>query len=209
MPTRRSVVRSLCATASVFAFDQLVRGLPLGVRFVNVAREAGLHAKTIYGAEHKNKYLLETTGCGVAFIDFDNDGWQDVFLVNGTRLGDLPKGQTPTNHLYRNNGDGTFRDVTEKAGLTRTGWGQGVCVGDFDNDGYDDIFVSYFGKNALYHNNGNGTFTDVAEKAGVANNRSRWGSGCAFTDYDRDGNLDLFVASYIDLDLKTAPLPET
>jgi hypothetical protein len=171
----------------------------MGIKFVNVAEQAGIKHKTIYGDEHKNRYLLETTGCGVAFIDFDNDGWQDVFLVNGARLDDLPKGQTPTNHLYRNNGDGTFRDVTEKAGLSRTGWGQGVCVGDFDNDGYDDIFVSYFGKNALYHNNANGTFTDVSEKAGVANNRSRWGSGCAFTDYDRDGNLDLFVASYIDL----------
>ena len=181
----------------------------MGIKFANVSEQAGIKHKTIYGDEHKNRYLLETTGCGAAFIDFDNDGWQDVFLVNGTRLDDLPKGQTPTNHLYRNNGDGTFRDVTEKAGLVRTGWGQGVCVGDFDNDGYDDIFVSYFGKNALYHNNGNGSFTDVAEKAGVANNRSRWGSGCAFLDYDRDGNLDLFVASYIDLDLKTAPLPET
>jgi len=181
----------------------------LGIKFLNVAEQAGIKHKTVYGDEHKNRYLLETTGCGSAFIDYDNDGWQDIFLVNGTRLDGLPKDQTPTNHLYRNNGDGTFRDVTEKAGLTRTGWGQSVCVGDFDNDGYDDIFVSYFGKNALYHNNGNGTFTDLAEKAGVSNNRSRWGSGCAFTDYDRDGFLDLFVASYIDLDLKTAPLPET
>ena len=181
----------------------------MGIKFVNAAAQAGITHKTIYGDEHKNRYLLETTGCGAAFIDYDNDGWQDIFLVNGTRLDGLPKDQTPTNHLYRNNGDGTFRDVTEKSGLTRTGWGQSVCAGDFDNDGNDDLFVSYFGKNALYHNNGNGTFTDVAEKAGVANNRSRWGSGCAFTDYDRDGYLDLFVASYIDLDLKTAPLPET
>lgn len=181
----------------------------LGVSFINVARQAGLTNKTIYGDERKNKYLLETTGCGAAFIDYDNDGWQDVFLVNGTRLTGLPQDQTPTNHLYRNNRDGTFTDVTQKAGLIRTGWGQGVCAGDFDNDGYDDLFVSYFGKNALYRNNGNGTFTDVAERAAVANNRTRWGSGCAFFDYDRDGNLDLFVASYIDLDLKTAPLPET
>ena len=209
--SRASVIVSLLCVALVAVRSPALQpaNSEMGIKFVNVAEQAGIKHKTIYGDEHKNRYLLETTGCGVAFIDFDNDGWQDVFLVNGTRLGDLPKGQTPTNHLYRNNGDGTFRDVTEKAGLTRTGWGQGVCVGDFDNDGYDDMFVSYFGKNALYHNNGNGTFTDVAEKAGVANNRSRWGSGCAFTDYDRDGNLDLFVASYIDLDLKTAPLPET
>ncbi|HEX5735495.1 MAG TPA: CRTAC1 family protein [Blastocatellia bacterium] len=179
------------------------------VGFINVARQAGLTAKTVYGDERKNRYLLETTGCGAAFFDYDNDGWQDVFLVNGTRLDGAAKDQPSTNRLYRNNGDGTFQDVTQKAGLNRTGWGQGVCVGDYDNDGHDDLFISYFGKNALYHNNGNGTFTEVAEQAGVAVNRSRWGSGSAFLDYDRDGRLDLFVASYIDLDLKTAPLPET
>jgi hypothetical protein len=184
-------------------------GGDMGIAFFNVARQAGITARTIYGDEHKNRYLLETTGCGAAFLDYDNDGWQDVFLVNGSRLDGMPQGQTPTNHLYRNNGDGTFRDVTGKAGLARTGWGQSVCAGDYDNDGDEDIFLSYFGKNALYRNEGNGTFTDVAEKAGVATNRTRWGSGSAFLDYDRDGSLDLFVASYIDLDLKTAPLPET
>jgi len=182
---------------------------PLGVKFANVARQAGLTATTIYGDEHKNRYLLETTGTGAAFIDYDNDGWLDVFLVNGTRLDGMSPSLSATNRLYRNNRDGTFTDVTEKAGLVRTGWGQSVCVGDYDNDGYDDLFVSSYGKNALYHNSGNGTFTEVAEKAGVANNRTRWGSGSAFVDYDRDGLLDLFVASYIDLDLKTAPLPET
>jgi hypothetical protein len=214
---KRSVILSLRCISLLFALALLPTGGDiaaladgdLGATFTNVARQVGITSRTIYGDEHKNRYLLETTGCGAAFIDYDNDGWQDIFLVNGTRLDGMPAGQTPTSHLYHNNGDGTFTDVTERAGLNRTGWGQGVCVGDFDNDGYDDIFVSYFGKNALYHNNGNGTFTDVAEKAGVANNRTRWGSGCAFLDYDRDGYLDLFVASYIDLDLKTAPLPET
>jgi enediyne biosynthesis protein E4 len=165
--------------------------------------------KTIYGDEHRNRYLLETTGSGAAFIDYDNDGWQDVFLASGTRLDGLPPAVSSTNRLYRNNGDGKFSEVTAKAGLVRTGWAQGVCVGDYENDGFDDLFVSSYGKNALYHNNGTGTFTEVAEKAGVVNNRTHWGSGCAFLDYDRDGYLDLFVASYIDLDLKTAPLPET
>ena len=181
----------------------------LGATFVDVAREAGLNAKTIFGGEHKNKYLLETTGCGVAFYDYDNDGWLDIFLVNGWRLEGFPPGEEPFNHLFKNNRDGTFIDVTLKAGLKHTGWGQGVCIGDYDNDGNDDLFITYFGKNVLYHNNGNATFTDVSEKAGVTGTRTRWGTGCAFVDYDRDGKLDLFVANYIDLDLKTAPVPET
>jgi hypothetical protein len=181
----------------------------LGLNFVNVAKEAGLNAKTIFGGEHKNKFLLETTGCGVAFYDYDNDGWLDVFLVNGSRLEGFPKGQEPVSHLFKNNRDGTFTDVTLKAGLARSGWGQGVCIGDYDNDGFEDLFVSYFGKNALYHNNGDGTFTDVSEKAGVAGDAKRWNTGCAFVDYDRDGKLDLFIANYIDLDLATAPLPES
>lgn len=181
---------------------------PWSVNLVNVATAAGLRHKTIYGGEEKNTYLLETTGCGAAFFDFDNDGWLDIFLVNGSRLEGFPKGQEPTNHFYKNNRDGTFTDVTEQAGLARSGWGQGVCIGDYDNDGYDDLFVTYWGKNVLFHNNGDGTFTDVSEKAGVAGSRTRWGTGCAFLDYDRDGHLDLFVANYIDFDLKTAPLPE-
>src|SRR3989454_692452 len=184
-------------------------GSDLGLSFVDVAHESGLNAKTIYGGEHKNKYLLETTGCGVAFYDYDNDGWLDIFLVNGWRLEGFPSGQEPTSHLFKNNRDGTFTDVTAKAGLIHSGWGQGVCVGDYDNDGFDDLFVTYFGKNVLYHNNGNGTFTDVSEKSGVAGNGKRWNTGCAFVDYDRNGHLDLFVANYIDLDLKTAPVPES
>jgi hypothetical protein len=181
----------------------------LGISFVDVAKAAGLNAKTIYGGEHKNKYLLETTGCGAAFYDYDNDGWLDIFLVNGWRLEGFPAGGEPHCHLFKNNRDGTFTDVTAKAGLAHTGWGQGVCIGDYDNDGYEDLFITYFGKNALYHNNGDGTFTDVTDKAGVGGNGKRWSTGCAFLDYDRDGHLDLFVANYIDLDLKTAPLPES
>ena len=190
------------------AKDQAPSG-DLGVSFINIGRESGLSAKTIFGGEHKNKYLLETTGCGVAFYDYDNDGWLDIFLVNGTRLEGFPAGSEPTSHLFKNNRDGTFTDVTAKAGIAHSGWGQGVCVGDYDNDGWDDLFVTYFGKNVLYHNNGDGTFTDVSQKAGVAGKGTRWNTGCAFVDYDRDGRLDLFVANYIDLDLATAPVPES
>ncbi len=179
------------------------------ISFVNVAKKAGLTHKTIYGGEQKNKYLLETTGCGVAWIDYDNDGWLDLFFVNGTRLNGFPKGEEPTTHLYKNNRNGTFTDITKQSGLTRTGWGQSVCIGDYDSDGFDDLFITYFGKNVLYKNNGNGTFNDVSLKAGVAGKTTRWGAGSAFLDYDNDGKLDLFVANYIDLDLKTAPTPET
>jgi hypothetical protein len=182
---------------------------PVGVSFLNVARESGLKVRTIFGGEHKNKYLLETTGCGVAFYDYDNDGWLDIFLVNGSRLEGFPAGTEPTSHLFRNNRDGTFTDVTVRAGVAHSGWGQGVCIGDYDNDGWEDLFVTYYGKNVLYHNNGDGTFTDVSQKAGVAGQGTRWNTGCAFVDYDRDGHLDLFVANYIDMDLATAPVPES
>ena len=181
----------------------------IGVSFLNVARESGLNVKTIFGGEHKNKYLLETTGCGVAFYDYDNDGWLDIFLVNGSRLEGFPAGSEPVSHLFRNNRDGTFTDVTAKAGVGHAGWGQGVCIGDYDNDGWEDLFVTYYGKNVLYHNNGDGTFTDLSQKAGVAGKGTRWNTGCAFVDYDRDGRLDLFVANYIDMDLATAPVPES
>src|SRR5262249_27138203 len=151
------------------------------------------------------RYIVETTGGGVAFFDYDQDGWLDIFLVNGSTLEGAPSGAT--NHLYRNKGDGTFEDVTQRAGLDKSGWGQGVCAGDYDNDGYTDLFVTYWGQNVLYHNNGDGSFTDVTEAAGLKLSRARWSSGCAFLDYDRDGLLDLFVSNYIDFDLKTASLP--
>ena len=177
------------------------------VHFTDVAQKAGLTAPVIFGGESTKKYIIETTGTGVAIFDYDNDGWPDIFVVNGTKLEGLPSGKTPTSHLYRNNHDGTFTDVTEKAGLTHTGWGQGVCVGDYDNDGFEDLYVAYYGKNVLYHNNGNGTFTDVSEKARVAGTGKDWGTGCAFLDYDRDGKLDLIVANYVDYDSATALSP--
>ena len=185
-----------------------VTGTPLGYSFVDVAKQSGLTAKTIYGGEHKNRYLLETTGCGVAFFDFDHDDWLDLFLVNGTRLEGFAKGQEPISRLFKNNRDGTFTDITAKSGMTRSGWGQGCCVGDYDNDGLNDLFVSYYGQNILYKNHGDGTFTDVTAKSGLTQSKMRWNSGCAFLDYDKDGHLDLFVANYIDFEIKTAPLPE-
>src|SRR2546425_1056788 len=177
------------------------------VHFTDVAQKAGLTTPVIFGGETKKKYIIETTGTGVAIFDYDNDGWPDIFVVNGTTLETLPTSKAPTSHLYRNNHDGTFTDVTAKAGLIHTGWGQGVCVGDYDNDGFEDLYVTYYGKNVLYHNNGNGTFSDVSEKAKVAGNGKAWGTGCAFVDYDRDGKLDLFVANYVDFDLSTTPAP--
>ena len=189
-----------------------VTGTPLGYQYVDQAHAAGLLTKTLYGNEHKNRFLLETTGCGVAFFDYDGDDWVDIFLVNGSRLDGfpgLPKDQIPISRLFKNNRDGTFTDVTLKAGVGRAGWGQGCCVGDYDNDGHNDLFVSYYGQNVLWHNNGDGTFTDATAKAGLLQTgKTRWNSGCAFLDYNRDGHLDLFVANYIDFDPKTAPLPE-
>ena len=188
-----------------------IEGTPLGVSFTEVVLQSGLAVETISGGVHTNKFLLESTGCGVAFYDYDNDGWLDVFLVNGWRLDGFPAGHEPHSHLFKNNRDGTFTDVTAKSGLgNKFGWGQACCVGDYNNDGNDDLFVSYYGQNALYRNNGNGTFTDVTVEAGLAQPgpKIRWNTGSAFVDYDKDGHLDLFVANYIDLDLKTAPTPE-
>src|SRR5215467_6900593 len=175
--------------------------------FTDIAAKAGLIAPVVFGGETTKKYIIETTGTGVAIFDYDNDGWFDIFILNGTKLEGFPSGKAPTSHLYHNNHDGTFTEVTQKAGLTLTGWGQDVCVDDYDNDGSEDLYITYYGKNVLYHNNGNGTFTDVSEKAGVSGSGKAWGSGCAFVDYDRDGKLDLMVANYVDFDLSTAPAP--
>src|SRR5438128_275814 len=177
------------------------------VHFTDVAQKAGLVAPVIFGGENTKKYIIETTGTGVAIFDYDNHGWPDIFVVNGTKLEPLPSGKVPTSHLYHSNHDGTFTDVAEKAGLTHTGWGQGVCVGDYDNDGFEDLYVTYYGKNVLYHSNGDGTFTDVSEKAHVAGTGKAWGTGCAFLDYNRDGKLDLMVANYVDYDSATALAP--
>jgi hypothetical protein len=182
-------------------------GRPFPVTFTDVAREAGLRMSFTSGNEQSKKYIIEANGTGVAFLDYDNDGRQDIFLVNGSRLEGFPKGDAPTNRLYRNVGQGRFEDVTRAANLAHSGWGSGVCVADFDNDGFDDMYVTYWGSNVLYRNNGKGGFEDVTKRAGVGGSGKEWSSGCTFLDYDRDGHLDLFVTSYQEFDLSRAPSP--
>ena len=199
---------TLPAQTSAPVQDSTVQNVPFfPVTFTDVAAQAGLSETTVYGGVETKKYIIETNGCGVAFFDYDNDGWVDVFVMSGTRLEGFPKGKEPTNRLYRNNKNGTFTDVTDRAKLRRTGWAASVSVGDYDNDGFDDLFLTYWGQNALYHNNGDGTFTDVTEKSKLVGQNGRWGSGATFIDYDRDGKLDLFVANYLKFDLATAAEP--
>lgn len=175
-------------------------GLPFLAHFVDIAAQAGLTAPVIFGGEKRNDYILEVKGCGLAFLDFDNDGWQDVLLLSGSRWEGVPAGTT--NRLYRNNRDGTFSDVTEKAGLQSSGWFYGVTVGDYNNDGFDDIFITGWPQNLLYKNNGDGTFSDVTRTAGLTHEGARWGTGATWVDYDRDGKLDLFVSNYLKFDTK-------
>jgi len=182
---------------------------PIEVNFEDMAAQAGLTASHVSGGDKNKKYIIETTGSGVAIFDFDNDGRMDIFLVNGTRLEGFPKGEEPTSHLYRNLGDLRFEEVTEKAGLRRSGWGHGACAGDYDNDGFRDLLVTYFGHSALYHNNGNGTFTDVTASAGLESPRVRWDTGCSFVDYDLDGKLDLAIVGYVEFDISKVPAPGT
>lgn len=181
-------------------------GIPFRTGFVDVAAEAGLTHPVIYGGDQTKQYILETVGCGVAWIDYDRDGWLDLFLLNGTRIDGAPVPGV-TNRLYRNERNGKFTDVTEKAGLTHQGWAGSVTAGDYDNNGYPDLFITQYGQNLLYRNNGNGTFTDVTEAAGLLRPETHWGGGAAFADIDRDGDLDLFVANYLIFDFKRVPKP--
>jgi len=211
--TRRQLLRALPAAAlapallssELLAMFGTAKPGPFS-RFVDVAANAGLTAPTFYGDPSKNIYIIEVNGAGCAFLDYDNDGWMDVFMLGGRRLEGVPPGSS--NRLYHNNRDGTFTDVTEKAGLLEpAGWTSGVCVGDYNNDGFEDLFLTYYGQNRLYRNNGDGTFTDVTAKAGLLHPKTRFGSGCTFVDYNRDGFLDLFVSNYLDVELETLPKP--
>lgn len=178
-------------------------GLPFHARFVDVAARAGLTMPVVYGPTDRKEYILETIGCGVALLDYDADGWLDIFVLSGTRFEAPPS--TATNRLYRNNRDGTFTDVTTGSGLKRTGWASSVAVADYDGDGDEDLFVTFWGTNALYRNDGGGRFLDVTREAGLLGSETRWGAGATFLDYDRDGHLDLFVANYLVFDPARAP----
>jgi hypothetical protein len=178
-------------------------GLPFHARFTDIAQQAGLKHPVVSGHSRRADYVIEAMSCGAAFFDYDNDGWLDILILTGSRFGDPPR--DASNRLYKNNRDGTFTDVTQSAGLFRAGYFYGVTIGDYNNDGFEDIFLTGWEQNTLYRNNGDGTFTDVTKQAGLLSPQPRFGSGCAFLDYDRDGKLDLFVANYLTFDMKTAP----
>lgn len=209
---RRALFVFATLIAILFSFDESIgsltrEGSEQSVEFIDVARSSGLFVMNVDGAPEKKSYIIESTGSGIAFFDYNNDGYPDIFIVNGTTRDAAQGPEQPTSHLFRNNRDGTFTDVTRGSGLDHSGWGQGVCVGDYDNDGWLDLFVTYYGTNVLYHNNGDGTFSDVTKSSGLAFDQVNYSTGCSFLDYDRDGKLDLFVASYADFDLNHAPLP--
>jgi hypothetical protein len=180
---------------------------PGEVHFEDIAQQAGLSALNVYGGDTHKEFIIETTGNGAVIFDYDNDGWPDIFLPNGSTVEGFPKDKAPTGHLYHNNHDGTFTDVTSRAGLASSGWGQGACVGDYDNDGYLDLFVTYWGQNVLYRNNGDGTFSDVTAKAELKTSRDEWSTGCSFVDYDRDGKVDILIVRYVGFSYGSVPRP--
>ena len=178
--------------------------MPPEIHFEDIAEKAGLTAVNVFGGIDTKKYIVETTGNGAAVFDFDNDGLMDLFLPNGGTLDDRGAGKS---HLYRNLGSLKFEDVTVKSGISDPGWAQGACVGDYDNDGHRDLFVTHWGQSVLYRNNGDGTFTDVTSTLGLDSKAERWDTGCTFFDYDLDGRLDLAITGYVDFDIKTVPVP--
>jgi len=203
--------RSIAGLAMAVLLLPIRRDASWDVTFTDVAAQAGLTAPSVYGGTDRKRFIIETNGAGVAFFDYDNDGWTDALVLNGVRLQDgtrhvaaYPPGEAPVAHLYRNQRNGTFADVSAGAGLRASGWASSVCAGDYDNDGFLDLFVTYYGQNVLYRNGGDGTFQDVTARARLPIGGTRWGSGCTFFDYDRDGRADLFVANYLVFDLATA-----
>jgi hypothetical protein len=182
---------------------------PSRVRLVDIAAVSGLTRSNTSGGPEKKDYILETTGNGVAILDYDGDGLNDIFIVNGTTLEGRGQGQPRTSQLYHNDGHGKFTEVSRDAGFTLEGWGQGVCVGDYNNDGKPDLLVTYYGYNRLYKNLGKGKFQDATSEARLPTTGIRYGAGCTFVDYDHDGWLDLFVSNYVDLDLASTPKPGT
>ena len=197
----------LAAQTAQASKPQTLKVKPGEVHFEDIAQQAGLSALNVYGGDAHKEFIIETTGNGAVIFDYDNDGWPDIYLPNGSTVEGFPQDKAPTAHLYHNNHDGTFTDVTSHAGLTRSGWGQGGCVGDYDNDGYLDLFVTYWGQNVLYRNNGDGTFTDVTAKAGVKTSQDEWSTGCSFVDYDRDGKADIVVVRYVEFSYDSVPRP--
>lgn len=179
-------------------------GLPFHARFTDVALDAGLEGITVSGHPNRCDYIVEAMSGGSAFFDYDHDGWLDALVLSGLRFGDPP---TSASNRHKNNHDGTFSDVTEQAGLFHTGYSYGVTVGDYNNDGFEDLFITGWGQNLLYRNSGDGTFTDVTQEAKLLHSDPRFGSGCAFLDYDRDGRLDLFVSNYVAFDINSTPAP--
>jgi hypothetical protein len=193
------------AACALVCVTLILLGDAPAVRFVDIAAQSGLTVPNTFGGKERKDYVLESTGTGAAIFDYDGDGDNDIFIANGTTFGSNAP-PTPS-QLYRNDGKGRFTEVGRQAGLTRTGWAQAACVGDFDNDGHPDLLVTYYGHNSLYRNSGDGKFIDVTAKAGLPVTGIRWGAGCAFVDYDRDGYLDIFVSNYVDLDLANTPKP--
>jgi enediyne biosynthesis protein E4 len=184
-------------------------GKPWTAHFTDISQSAGLTHPILYGNNERIDYLLESSSGGVAFVDFNNDGYADIFAVSGTRFDAGVTAEQASNRLYRNNRDGTFTDISATSGIRRPepGWGSGVCIGDFDNNGFDDLFVTYWGANSLYRNKGDGTFEDVAAVVGLKSAKREWSSGCTFVDYDRDGDLDLLISHYVDFDPAKTPKP--
>lgn len=194
----------LWSAALLFAGDSVTQS---PIVFENTIDRTGIQFK-MNNSVSPSKHQIETMIAGVALFDYNNDGLLDIYFVNGAQLPNLDKSDTKFfNRLYRNNGDGTFTDVTEAAGVRGEGYAMGVAAADYDNDGFTDLYVTGVNRNQLFHNNGNGTFTDVTKKANLDFEGIRWGSGCSFIDYDRDGDLDLFVSNYLSFDLKTALEP--